>query len=73
VRATSPRQVNLRLLLDLVGDRERDLVVLDAGVENLVVGEGGSLQSSATAGRAAAFHLAQLGTIEAAEAGRPQA
>jgi hypothetical protein len=35
----------LWLFLDLVGDRERDLVLLDAGVENLVVEERGRLRA----------------------------
>jgi hypothetical protein len=39
---SAPREVSW-LFLDLVGDRERDLVLLDAGVENLVVKKRGRL------------------------------
>jgi hypothetical protein len=51
----------LRLLLDLVGDRERDLVVLDAGVENLVVKEGGSLRFEEDTGPLLLDYLVVLG------------
>ena len=42
-RATSPRQVTLPLGRGLVCDRERDLVLLDGGIENLVVEKGSRL------------------------------
>ena len=41
--ATRRATAILRLLVEVVRDRERDLIVLDGGVENLVVEEGGRL------------------------------
>jgi hypothetical protein len=59
--ATSPRHGNCRLLLDVVRDRERDLIVLDAGVENLVVEEGGRLWFEEDTGTLRFDHLVVLG------------
>jgi hypothetical protein len=58
--ATSPRQLNSRLLLDLVRDRERDPVLLDAGVENHVVEEGGRLWFEKDPGSLLFDHLVVL-------------
>src|SRR5437667_6375810 len=50
----------LGLLLDLVGDRKRDLVLLDAGVENLLVEERGRLRFEEDAGSLFVDHLVIL-------------
>ena len=52
--------LTFRLLLDLVGDRERNLVLLDAGVENLVVEERGGLRFEEDAGSLLIDHLVIL-------------
>jgi pimeloyl-ACP methyl ester carboxylesterase len=51
----------LRLLLDLVCDRERDLVLLDARVENLVIEERSRLPFEEDAGSLFFDHLVILG------------
>jgi hypothetical protein len=52
--------LTLGLLLDLVCDRERNLVLLDAGVENLVVEERGGLRFEEDAGSLLIDHLVIL-------------
>jgi hypothetical protein len=60
IQMTSPRHRNSRLLLDLVGDREGDLVLLEAGVENLVVEKRGCLRFEEDAGSLFVDHLVIL-------------
>src|SRR5688572_22747440 len=50
----------LRLLLDLVGDRELDLVLLDAGVEYLVIEQRGRLRFEEDADSLLLDHLVVL-------------
>ena len=49
------------LFLDLLGDRERDLVLLDAGVKNFVVEERSRLRLEEDAGSLLFDHLVVLG------------
>lgn len=59
--ATSPRRRPLRLIVDLIRDRERDPALLDACAEDLVVEERGCLWFEEDTGSPLFNHLVVLG------------